>query len=251
VSSVDDAGAMGRFDLRQLPHDSACQNCGAPLAGADARLVTQTIAGSPTAHATYCGQCWAAIGSSSPQGVVGLGDFPSRRSASRPPREFRYMQFAGLCVAVVGASFGEAHVGHARSNAWSLSALIAVLLIAAGQWELHEWKSNPPTEARPDLVDKTQGAFTVYRLPMLVAVAACTMPLTMLTHHPPRRIALAGLMMLGFAAVYGFWGSERLRPMTGPRWAGARGHWKAARHIRWVALAVGLGMLAAAGITAI
>ena len=55
------------------------------------------------------------------------------------PRRYRYMRFAGLCVALFGASIGVIHGGDVRWVIWAMSALVALLLFISGEHGVRRW----------------------------------------------------------------------------------------------------------------
>lgn len=66
------------------------------------------------------------------------------------PRRYRYMQFAGPCVAIFGASIGLIHDDGLRWVIWALTAVVALFLFISGERGVRRWKIHFETHASSD-----------------------------------------------------------------------------------------------------
>jgi hypothetical protein len=119
------------------------------------------------------------------------------------PRRYRYMRFAGLCVAIFGASIGVIHNGDVRWIIWALTALVALLLFVSGEHGFRRWMVDFEGHASPDqeaLLDRLRmwDRFQVrYVLLSVVAfIAVLFIPVS-----PPARFGIWVILVFGLAFV--------------------------------------------------
>ena len=113
------------------------------------------------------------------------------------------MRFAGLCVALFGASIGVIHDGESRWAIWTLAAVVAPLLFAYGEHGVRRWKvdfeghASMEQEARLDHL-RTWERFQVRQVLLSIAafIAVLLIPVS-----PLARFGIWFALVLGIAFV--------------------------------------------------